>query len=386
MYANRVLNRLRTSPWLRVAFVAVVAAFCAYGLVAEWPQAHAAMGRMDWYPVLISGLAAVAGSGCMLLAWRALLADLGSPLSMGPATRVLSISQLGKYLPGAVWAFAAQVELANDYKVPRRRCATTVVTSVSVTLGVGLVMAAVALSLTSSAAAVHYWWALALAPLILIALFPPVLGRLMDFALKLARKPCLERRPTGRGLAKAAAWTALGWLLWGAQAWLLLRDVTGKGFDTLVLSVGAFALAWCAGTMVVIFPGGIGPRELALIAALAPVAPRGSALVVAIVSRLLMTVSDLLWAGTGLMIGRMLARSVSRAQRDKLAELADEGLLADPVLPEALQQGLLRAETLPAEPAIAEAPPPGGHPLEHLRPHGRRVILERFPDPEPFLD
>jgi glycosyltransferase 2 family protein len=305
---------------------------------------------------------------------------------VGAATRVLSISQLGKYLPGAVWAFAAQVELASDYEVPRRRCATTVVTSISVTLGVGLVLAALALSVTSSAAAVHYWWALALAPLILIALFPPVLGRLMDRALKLARRPCLERRPTGLGLAKAAGWTAVGWLLWGAQAWLLLRDVTGKGFDTLILSVGAFALAWCAGTMVVIFPGGIGPRALALIAALAPVAPRGSALVVAIVSRVLMTASDLLWAGVGLVIGRMLARSVSRAQRDKLAGLADEGLLADPVLPEALQQGLVRAETLPAEAAVAEAFQPGGLPVEQFRPHGRRVSRERFADPEPIPD
>jgi uncharacterized membrane protein YbhN (UPF0104 family) len=406
MYANRVLNRLRTSPWLRVVFVAVVAAFCAYGLVVGWPQAHAAMGAMDWYPVVIAGFAAVAGSGCMLLAWRALLADLGSPLPMGAATRVLSVSQLGKYLPGAVWAFAAQVELASDYEVPRRRCATTVVTSISVTLGVGLVMAAAGLSLTSSAAAVHYWWALALAPLILVALYPPVLGRLMDRALKLTRRPCLERRPTGAGLAKAAAWTALGWLLWGTQAWLLLRDVTGKGFDTLVLSIGAYALAWCAGTMVVIFPGGIGPREIALIAALAPVAPRGSALVVAVVSRLLMTASDLLWAGAGLMIGRMLARSVSRARRDELADLdnpalpeaiaaqalaaqalAAQAVAAQAVAAQAPEEDGLVAEALPAEAAMAEGTPPGGLPVEQFRPqHGRRVSRDRFPDPKPLPD
>ena len=48
--------------------------------------------------------------------------------------------------------------------MPRRRCATTVVTSVAVTLGTGLVLAAVALSLTSAAAAARYWWALATTP------------------------------------------------------------------------------------------------------------------------------------------------------------------------------------------------------------------------------
>jgi hypothetical protein len=339
MYACRVLHRLRTSPWLRAGFVAVVAAFCIYGLVAEWPDAEAAIDGLDWYPVVGAGLAAVAGSGCMLLAWRTLLADLGSPLPMRAATRVMSVSQLGKYLPGAVWAVAAQLELASDYQVPRRRCAATLVTSLAVTLSVGLVMASVALSLTSSAAAEDYWWALALAPLILIGLFPPVLGRIMNCVLTLARRPPLERRPTGPGLAKAAAWTALGWLLWGAQAWLLLRDVTGKGFNVLLLSVGAYALAWSAGTVVVIFPGGIGPRELALIAALAPAAPRGPALVVAVVSRVLMTGSDLAWAGAGLVIGRLLTRSLAQAQHID-AHLASRDRLADP-------DPVLRAAPLP---------------------------------------
>jgi hypothetical protein len=333
MYACRVLNRLRRSPGLRYGFVAVVAAFCAFGLIREWPQAHAAMGELGWLSVVGAGLAAIGGSGCMLLAWRALLADLGSPLPMPAATRVMSVSQLGKYLPGAVWAFAAQVELASDYEVPRRRCATTIVTSISVTLGIGLVMAAVALALTSSAAAAHYWWALAIAPVILLGLYPPVLSRVIGGILALLRRPKLECRPTGRGLARAGVWTSLGWLLWGTQAWLLLRGVTDQGFNVLVVSVGAYALAWCAGTMAIIFPGGIGPREIALIAALAPVSSHGGALVVAIVSRLTMTVSDLAWAGAGLIIGRMLTRSLRRTdQTAALAALADSVTAAGPGL------------------------------------------------------
>ena len=314
-----MIKRLLARPWLRAGFIAVIAAFCAYGLVTEWPQTHAALAHMNWFSVASAGLAALAGSGCMLLAWRTLLADLGSPLTVKAATRVISISQLGKYLPGAVWAFAAQLELAKDYQVPRRRCATTVVTSLTVTLGVGLVMAAVTLSLTSSAAAAHYWWALAAAPLLMALLFPPVLGRVINAVLRLMRRPGLERRPTGTGIAKAAAWTVAGWLLWGFQAWLLLHDVTGKGLGVLLVSVGAYALAWSAGTMIVIFPGGIGPRELALMAALAPVATRGPALVVAVLSRLLMTGSDLIWGGAGLLIGRSLARAVRRAKQESAA-------------------------------------------------------------------
>ena len=309
------MKRLLARPWLRAGFATVIAAFCVYGLVTQWPQAHAALARMDWLTVASAGVAALAGSGCMLMAWRSLLADLGSQLTVKAATRVISVSQLGKYLPGAVWAFAAQLELARDYAVPRRRCATTVVTSLIVTLGVGLLMAAIALSLTSSAAAAHYWWALAVAPLLVALFFPPVLSRVINLVLVLLRRAPLERHPTGAGIIRAVAWTMTGWLLWGFQAWLLLHNVTGKGMGVLLVSIGAYALAWSAGTMVVIFPGGIGPRELALVAALAPVATRGQALVVAVLSRLLMTGSDLLWGSAGLIIGRSLARAVRRARK-----------------------------------------------------------------------
>ncbi len=80
--------------------------------------------------------------------------------------------------------------------------------------------------------------------------------------------------------------------------------MTGRGVGVLLLSAGAYALAWSVGFVLIIFPSGVGPRELALIAALAPVMSRGSALVIAIVSRLVMTIGDLAWAGLGLALGR----------------------------------------------------------------------------------
>ena len=86
----------------------------------------------------------------MMLAWRALLADLGSPLPLPAAIRVMFVGQLGKYVPGAVWAVAAQVELARDYDVPRRRSATASLVGMATTLVVGLVAAGVTLPLTSA--------------------------------------------------------------------------------------------------------------------------------------------------------------------------------------------------------------------------------------------
>lgn len=303
-----VINRLRASAWVRAGLLAVVLVFCGYDLAVDWPQVHPALGQLHWYSISGAATAAVAGAGCMMLAWRDVLTDLGTRLPAPAAIRIMFVAQLAKYLPGAVWAFAAQVELGHDYRVPRRRGATAVIIALALVLGVGLLTAAVALPLASAGAARQYWWALAITPLILIGLYPPVLGRLLDHALTLVRWQPLERRPSARGVARALAWTALGWLLWGLQSWLLVRDVTGRGAHVLLLAFGAYAIAWSAGILIVVFPGGIGPRELALVAALAPVMPRGAALVIALISRVVMTAADLIWGAVGLAIGRWARR------------------------------------------------------------------------------
>jgi glycosyltransferase 2 family protein len=275
----------------------------------------------------VAGAAAavIAGLGCMMLSWRALLADLGSPLPLRASARILFVAQLGKYVPGSVWAMAAQVELARGHEVPRRRSASATVVAMLVTLATGLLVAAVALPLSSGAAARHYWWALALAPPALIALYPPVMGWALDRALRLARRPPLERRISGGGVLRAAAWSLAGWAFFSLHSWLLVAGVTGKGVSVLPIAAGAYALAWSVGFILIPFPGGVGPRELALIAALAPVMPRGSAIVVAIVSRLVMTVGDLVWAAVAFGLGRGGHRGARGVTRDGAPEPAEDG-------------------------------------------------------------
>jgi uncharacterized membrane protein YbhN (UPF0104 family) len=296
------LTRIASSPWLRGGLLAVVLTFCGYGLYTEWPQLTAGLARLHWYGVAASLAAAMAGATCMMLAWRAILADLGSPLSLRAAARINFVAQPGKYVPGAVWAFATQVELGHDLGVSRRRSAASYAVSISLAVGAGLGVAAVALPLASPSMVRQYWWVIAAAPLIVGCLCPPVFGALVDRTLKIAKRPPLERRPTWRGLGRALAWTLLGWLLLGVQVWLLISEMAGRS-GYLVLAVGGYALAFSAGLLLLVVPGGIGAREVILIAALSPVVP-GAAVAVAVMARVVTMASDLACAGIGLAVSR----------------------------------------------------------------------------------
>ncbi len=312
-------TRLAQNPWVRAGLLAFAVGLAVYGLASQWTAVHAALTKLDGYDVAFAALSVIAGLGGMLMAWRALLADLGSPLPLPAAIRVMFIGQLGKYVPGAVWALAAQVELARDYDVPRRRSATASLVGMATTLVVALIAAGVMLPLTSGHAATRYWWVLAIAPLAAVCLHPKIIEFGLNLVLRVLRKPPLEELVSGAGMARALAWTTLGWLWFGVHAWFLISVFAGHGggrgggWDVFALSLGGYALAWSVGFLIIFFPGGIGPREIALVAVLAPVMSSASALVVALASRVVMTIGDLFWAGVGLAIGRVRP---SRAPRD----------------------------------------------------------------------
>ena len=304
------LSRIAGNRWLRGALLLLVLAVCGYGLYAQWPEVAAGLARLRWYTVAASLAAAMAGTTSMMLAWRAILADLGSPLPLPAAAKISFLSALGKYLPGAVWALAAQVELARDLGVPRRRTIASFAVSIVLLIGAGLGVAVGTLPLTSPGTARHYWYVLTAVPVIAAGLCPPVFGAMMDRALTLTRLQPLERRLSWPGLGQALAWTVLGWLLLGLQVWLLMSGMTGRS-GYLLLAVGGYALAFSAGLLLVVLPGGIGAREVVLTAALAPVLPHGTAVAVALMTRVVTTVSDLACGGIGLAAGRAAASAVA---------------------------------------------------------------------------
>jgi uncharacterized membrane protein YbhN (UPF0104 family) len=303
-YSLGVLKRIRVSKWVRLGLLTVILACCSYGLALEWPQVHPALGQLHWYSIAGALAAAVASAGCMMLAWRRLLADLGSKLPVPVAARVTFMAQLAKYVPGAVWSFAAHVELGHDYDVPRRRGAASVIVALAVAVATGLLIAAAILPLASPAVARKYLLFLLVIPVIAVCLSPPILNRLLGFALKIIKQEPLEQPVSWRGLAVALGWTVAGWLLLGLQVWLLVADVAKDGVHSVLISVGAYALACSLALLLVVFPGGIGAREVILVAALAPVLPHGAALAVALVARVVTTVSDLAWGGIAVAVAR----------------------------------------------------------------------------------
>ena len=298
-------------PVLRIARVVLTAAVLAalgLALARRWDEVRPLLDQL-------SPAAAVGAFGyCLLglvasmLAWRALLGDLGNPLPVRPATRVLFLGQLAKYLPGStVWAVLAQTELAHDYGVPRKRAASAGIVLNLVTLGVGLLVALLALpELLSDGAPRWLHWSPVLVPLGLACLTPPVLTWICNLVFRVLRRPPLDVTFSWTGVGIAVLSLLGTWLAYGLQITLLGWSLGADPGDLLLPATGAFAAAWCAGFLVVVVPTGAGTREAVLTLALASLLPGGTAaaLTVAVLSRLLLTLADVAAALIGVVLGR----------------------------------------------------------------------------------
>ena len=288
---------------LRLGFLALAVLLLVLALRDGGDEALDAARDVGGAAAAGSLLAVLVGLFASALVWRALLADMGTPLGLRPALHVFFLGQLGKYIPGNVFAIAAQMELGRDHGAPRSRVGAASLVFMGVLVAAGLLTAAVALPLTSPGALQDYGWVLVALPAGLVCLAPPVLTRLVGVLLRVLRRPPLDRPLSARGVAAAVGWAVVMWAAYGVHLLLLVAPQSATGDAALpLLATGAYALAWTAGFLFVIAPAGLGVRELALVAALAPVLDAPAALAVAVLSRAVMTLGDLAWGAVGALL------------------------------------------------------------------------------------
>jgi uncharacterized membrane protein YbhN (UPF0104 family) len=271
---------------VRYGFLAIALGFGAWAVIREWDAVVAGFARMS-PPALGGSLVAVVAAllGAMLT-WRTLLSDLGSPLPVRPAAKVFFVGQLGKYIPGTVWPVLAQMEMGRDLGVPRTRSAAAFFLMMPIQLATGLLVTLVTLGWD------RFGWLLLFIPVLLVALEPKVVNAVIGFALRKLRREPLERPLTRRGMLTALGWALAGWVAYGVHLYFVVPQ------GGLIFAIGAFALSWCLGILTFVIPAGAGVREVAMVAVLAPQLDRGSAIAVALASRVVIIAGDLICAGT----------------------------------------------------------------------------------------
>jgi hypothetical protein len=292
---------------VQAGFVVVTVAAAALAVVLDREEFVAAARQLGLGSLALAFTLTLVNVLAAAATWRTVLADLGSRLPLPGAFRIFLVGALGKYLPGSVWYLIAQTELAARLNVPRQRAASASVVTLVLTVATALFASLVVVPVAPGGLPTWFRWAPLLLPLIVAALYPPLLNTVMNRLLSAFRRPPLEHEVSARGVVQAVAWSLLSWLAVGGQVAVLAITVGAPlEWRTFIVCLSGYALAWAVGFAAVVAPAGAGAREAVLVVVLAPLLSPGSALVVVLVSRVLLTLADLSLAGLfGSAFGRL---------------------------------------------------------------------------------
>jgi uncharacterized membrane protein YbhN (UPF0104 family) len=284
----------RRSDLLGTVFVVAAIALAGWALRDSLDDMVSALTRIGWWRLLLSMILVMTGLVITAQCWRAGLAALGAEVSGAGARQIFFPAQVGKYVPGSVWPFLAQIRLARKHGV----AAGAALVAGTVFMAVHAVTSTITAALLPLTVPVPGGWSpwIGLAVVPVLALLHP---RVLRFAMrKIPKKPDGPEPPELRWskLVAPIAWMFAAWMAYGAGAYVLAAPFTDQQLRLAVVCTAAFALAWIVGVLVVITPAGVGAREGVLILALSPLIGLPSATSVALLLRVSHTVSDVVAA------------------------------------------------------------------------------------------
>jgi hypothetical protein len=241
--------------------------------------------------------------------WRVIVIDLGASVGHIRGSQIYLVSQLGKYVPGSVWAYLLQMELGKKVGIPRARMfiSTLVQIGVSVVAMLSLGMIALPRLLEDNPEAA---WLYALLPFSLVALHPKVMTWGVNFALKVLRRPRLEQPLRWTTIGKTLGYSVLAYIFMGAHLWLLATANGDFSFSLLLICIGTMAIGMLAGMLFFIVPSGAGARDVLVALALTPAVGVTAAAAFAVASRVMFTVAELGTAGISAALARYVDRGV----------------------------------------------------------------------------
>jgi uncharacterized membrane protein YbhN (UPF0104 family) len=279
----------------QIALTAVVVALVARKLVQEWGAVRAALehAHPNWLALVASAVIVLATYALLIETWRVLLRGWEHDIPYLDAARIWTISNLGKYLPGKVWAITALVVMTRRYGVSAAEGAATSVLLTLINTIVGFVVAIVAGAALLQLPPVLVVIVAVLAMAVLAS--PAALPKIGVLAGRLFGRTIVLRPLPHRVLLISAVLTAVAWMMYGIAFRLFVLGVLGVAPGALRDYVAVFAGSYLLGFVAIFSPAGVGVREGAMGFALQRAGfALGPAWLVVVASRLWLTALEVI--------------------------------------------------------------------------------------------
>ena len=298
------MNRSKLINVVGIAIGVAGIAFVARRIVHDRSEIADALSSADLAWLVVGGVAGLFAMGLIGVNWLLILRHAGATAPWRRGMSWFFVGQLGKYVPGGIWPIVGQADLAHRGNTPRRAAySSTALSMVATFLAAATVAAVSGLISPSDGRLLPATIAMGLVLAFGVLVIPAARSTLDRLAERVTRKQL--RLPAPR-------WFTLLVVrhlpVWVSFAGMNIFAVVALGSDldaSLVVElIFVTCVSWMAGFVVVGVPGGIGVRETIFISMTTAPLGAGVAVSVAVLSRVVSIVVDLVGAAVSVPVAR----------------------------------------------------------------------------------
>ncbi len=287
-----------------IIIILIVAFFIFYNLYTRWNELKQYTFSFDilyiiFFVVIIGLFYFIAP-----FIWDLSLRLVGQKLKYGKILKVWHSAQLVRYIPGNVAFVLGRTEVGKKEGIPRTKnlIATSLELSLIVIACLTIFLAYIIFSATSTS-----YFIFILIPLGLIILHPKIFIPIINFGLKIIKRPKIESKIKYSKILILFIIVLVIQLIEGIAYAFLLKSIFN--YNLTIISLLKFAAiyegAWVIGFLSFLTPSGIGVREAALSLLLEPYMPLGIAIIFSIFARICCIIIEVIIALSILGFGKM---------------------------------------------------------------------------------
>ncbi len=253
--------------------------------------------KLDWFLFGASALILWISYFLAPLGWVWLSHHAGSTVNAKDLTSAWFISQLGRYMPGKIWLFAGRAGFLKSRGLSTFRATSVPFLEVLFTAAAAGLAAIIPIILTENISFADSGLRTVILAaggcVLVIPLLTPIQRWL--YKLKYGAIPETLTLPGVTGSFKLLLLYSGLWWLRGLALFLWLKGFGIQSIDFWICCAAA-PLSWLAGYIVFLVPGGIGIREAAAVALVAPSGVTGPVLAVIAGQRVLLSIAEVFFA------------------------------------------------------------------------------------------
>ena len=320
---------------LQIVLPVVILGFLIFSFRKDWAGLLSAQFHIVWWLLALSFLGFILQELSYGIIWRTVLIRLGVRLDLRPCLRIYLASEFVRYIPGNVWHVLTRILWVNKYGVSRPVAFASMTIELITKLAAGVLVFAVSLFFWGDVGAVGKL--VNNNPIIvilgavtvlgvLVGLHPRVLNGSINIVLRVLKRETVALTLRYADiLLVTLAWCG-SWLVAGIAFYLLLLALLPKApLVLLPLCIGIYAIVWDIGFVSFITPSGLGVREGAVVLLFAlAYPPLAISSILAIFSRVVSTLAELLCVGVAYFSGGKQARAVVEQEQREAGAVRQE--------------------------------------------------------------